>query len=312
MGGTDVAAHRSIGVLAIVFAALASGCASGSAERTPPDALSDDAITVASFNFPESELLAQIYGQALVGAGYDVRIETGVGPREFVQPALSRGLVEFLPEYAGTATQFLSLGAATPQHETVEAHNALAGALRGEPVAALAPSSAENANAVVVTRATAERYRLRLVSDLAAVASRLTFGGPPECPSRPFCLRGLHDTYHLDFANFVALDVGGPLTRTALKSGGIDVALLFTTDPELGGGDLIALDDDRGLQPAENVTPLVRREVIERWGRQFVMTVDAVSSRLTTDVLRDLNRRVAAGTRAERVAATWLAQEGLG
>ncbi len=137
-------------------------------------------------------------------------------------------------------------------------------------------------NAFVVTKETAQRYALHDVSDLGTVAPRLILGGPPECPTRPFCLMGLEQTYGLAFDEFVPLDAGGPLTHAALDKGVIDVAVLFSTDPAID--DLVELADDRGLQPAENVTPLVRRSVVARWGAPLVEVVDSVSRRLTTEL----------------------------
>ncbi len=291
---------------------LATGCG-----ETPPrdDAartLGDDAITVGAFDFPESELLAEIYGQALEAAGYDVDLALGVGPRELVQPALAAGLVEFVPEYSGSAMQFLSRGGPRPTSDPAATYAALQRQLRDRPLTALAPSPAQDTNAVVVPADVAERYGLSAVSDLRAVARELTFGGPPGCPERPFCLAGLRSTYGLDFAHFLPLDVGGPLTHQALDGGHVDAALLFTTDPGITADDLVMLADDRGLQPAENVTPLVRTEVVERWGDDFVAAVDAVSAALsTTEELQALNAQVIAGEPAADVAARWLADEGL-
>ena len=142
----------------------------------------------------------------------------------------------------------------------------LAGVLAERGVTVLAPSPAQDANTFVVTRETAEREHLRTLSDLAAVAPEMTFAGPPECPSRPFCLLGLERVYGLTFREVLALDAGGPLTHQAIASRDVDVALSFTTDPALIDGDLVELEDDRDLQPAENITPLVRSDVIDHFG----------------------------------------------
>lgn len=284
-------------------------CSARSDAPAPETALGDSAVTVASFDFPESDLLAQIYGQALRRRGYRVRFRLGLGPREFVVPALARGLVEFVPEYAGTALAFLSLGAAEQSSDVGETHAKLLRSLRGSNLAALAPAPAQDANAVVVTQETADRLDLNTVSDLKRSADQLVFGGPPECPSRPFCLRGLEKSYDLVFKEFLPLDAGGPLTRQALAASQIDVGLLFTTEPLLTKG-LVALDDDLDLQPAENVTPLVHREVVTRWGPGLAAVVDRVSRRLTTGGLQGLNARMANGERADAVAATWLTVEG--
>jgi osmoprotectant transport system substrate-binding protein len=139
------------------------------------------------------------------------------------------------------------------------------------------------------------------------VASRLVFGGPPECPSRPLCLEGLEDVYGVRFKSVVSyLDAGGPVTRQALREGEIDVGLLFTTDPSAAADGLVALADDRGLQPAENVTPVVRTEILERWGSKPRTLIDAVSARLTSDDLRRLNAAVAHGEAIPTVASRWL------
>ena len=206
----------------------------------------------------------------------------------------------------------MSLDADTPAADVDATHRDLVRALDAHDVTALAAAPAQDANAIVVRRATAERYELQRISDLTKVASQLTFGGPPECPSRPFCLRGLEDVYGLKFKEFIPLDVGGALTREALDGDVVDVALLFTTDPAIADPDLVALEDDRGLQPAENVTPLVRSAVVERLGPDLARAVDAVSRKLTTESLRDLNAQVAVdGSDPARVAGEWLERAGL-
>jgi osmoprotectant transport system substrate-binding protein len=290
---------------------LMSGCGSEPLASRPATALLDDAITVGSFDFAESMLLAEIYALALEDHGFEVKRMAGLGPRELVQPALAAGLLEFVPEYSGTTLQFMTLEESKPVHGVDATHDALVKALAGGPLVALAPSPAQDRNVFVVTRETADRYDLAAITDLMEVAPRLTFGGPPECPTRPFCLVGLQKVYGLRFGSFVALDAGGPLTHHALQNGYVDVALLFTTDPRLIGGDLVELTDDRQLQPAENVTPIVRHELLDRRGREFELLVNQVSGQMTTAGLRQLNARVAAGIDVSRVAQEWLASQGL-
>jgi osmoprotectant transport system substrate-binding protein len=288
-----------------------TGCGSGRSTAPPtPSAVHDDAITVASFDFAESRVLAELYAQALEGRGLQVHRAIGIGPRELVGPALALGLVELVPEYAGTALGFLSLGRVDASADAATTHQALEQAAVERHLTALAPAPAQNANTFAVTRETAEREHLQRLSDLAAVAPDLTFGGPPECPTRPLCLEGLEQRYGVHFAHVLALDAGGPTTRQALEQGAIDVGLLFTTDPALATGDLVALEDDRGLQPAENVTPLVRTEVLDRWGDDVTAALDALSARLTTDALRRLDASAASASPAA-VARAWLREEGL-
>jgi len=175
----------------------------------------------------------------------------------------------------------------------------------------LAPSPAQDSNVIVTTPEVAARHRLGSVSDLADVAPRLVFGGPPECPIRPFCLQGLERTYGLHFGRVLSLDAGGPLTHQVLADGDADVALLFSTDSKITDEGLVVLRDDRHLQPAENITPIVHQQVVKRFGPGFTALVNDVSSRLTTEALRSLNASVAAGGRPGAVATAWLAREGL-
>ncbi len=289
---------------------VVAACSPAAAPRGAPDALHDDGITVASFDFPESRLLAEVYGAALARARYDVSFARNLGPRELVDPALARGLVELVPEYAGTALEFLSLGEVHPSADVATTHEALTRTLDGGNMVALDPAPAQTANAIVVTRETATTNRLRTISDLAPVASGFTFGGPSECPNRPFCLEGLRDTYGLEFSSFLPLDTGGPLTVGALEQSAVDVGLLFTTDPRIATSDLVELVDDRALQPAENVTPFVHRDTLRRFGPELAAVIDAVSARLTTAELRALNGRVADGEPPAEVARDWVAATG--
>jgi osmoprotectant transport system substrate-binding protein len=269
-------------------------------------------ITVGSFDFPESVLLAQIYGQALAAAKFPVRILPNLGPREVVDPALVDGLVQLVPEYAGSALEFFSLGRLAAPSDAAAANTVLAGSVAARGLVAARPAPAQDANAIVVTAATAARYRLRSIGDLSKVARGLMFGGPPECPGRAYCLPGLKRVYGLRFKAFTPLDAGGPLTLQALEAGYIGVALLFTTDPGIPARHLVVLADNRGLQPAENITPLVRRSAIERYGPRLLTTLNKVSALLGTGTLRALDARVeVARQNPRRVAGSWLRAQGL-
>jgi osmoprotectant transport system substrate-binding protein len=304
---------RRIGRIAVIagLVLLIASCTRASQERDGNKVLGNDAITIGSFDFAESELLAEIYARALERRGFKVERMFRLGPREVVQPALSTGLLEFIPEYSGTALQFLSLGGSKPVSDVDSTHDALTEALVSSPTVALAPSPAQDANAFVVTQETAQRYGLATISDLKDVAPKLILGGPPECPTRPLCLPGLEEVYGLRFDGFLPLDAGGPLTEQAIDDGYADVAVLFTTHPRLTGRDLIALKDDLDLQPAENVTPLVREEIVKLWGTPFEEVVNTVSKRITTPALRQLNAEIAAGTDSSTVAKMWLTSQGL-
>jgi osmoprotectant transport system substrate-binding protein len=302
---------RVVPVLVVLALLIGAGCRAGPEASVGAGTLRDDAVTVGSFDFAESELLAEIYSQALEAGGIRVHRALDLGPRELVVPALARGLVELVPEYSGTALQFLSLGQASMAPERTAARAAIDRVARPVQLMALDPSPAEDSNVFVITTETARREGLRTLSDLTRVEPEVTFGGPPECSTRPLCLQGLGSVYGLAFREVLALDAGGPLTRQALINGDIDVGLLFSTDPAIDSRTLVALTDDRSLQPHEYVTPLLRSEVVARWGTSLVDRLDAVSAGLTTDELRLLNARVANGAAVAKVAADWLDAEGL-
>lgn len=298
---------RASAALLAIAVAIGTACAS-SGPTQPETALGDAAVTIGSFDFPESTLLAELYAQALEGHGIAVERRFGLGSRELVLPALQRGLLELVPEYVGSALAFLGgepTAAVTPTLLRLRGHLAARG------LAVLEPAAAQDQNGFVVTAQTADRLGVGSLSDLAADAPDLTLGGPPECPSRRLCLRGLEDAYGLRFGAFLPLDAGGPLTLEALLSGAIDVGLLFTTDGTIERRGLILLVDDRNLQPAENVVPVTRTDVLRTFGPTFSQALDAVSAALDTQTLRGLNAAVEAGSSPAEIARTWLDAHGL-
>ena len=299
--------------LLLVALCTAAACSSGPG---PAGAPPPGTILVGAFDFSESEVLAHIYSRALDEAGYPVQVLDRVASREIMEPALEQGRVDLVPEYQGTLLRFLDPQAATsaggePDHAADELR-ALTSLLDERGLAALEPAPATNSNVIVVTRETAESLDLVRISDLADVAGDLIFGGPPECPTRPLCLVGLQDTYGLRFARFQPLDVGGPLTLGALLAGDIDVGLLFETDPSIARHDLVVLRDDRHLQPAENVLPIVRDAVLDEHGEGVADVLNEVSAEISTSELRRLNAEVAdEGASVSDVANGWLEDEAL-
>jgi osmoprotectant transport system substrate-binding protein len=299
------------GGLALIAAAVLVIAACGGGGHEAPSAPAEG-VAVASFNFPESRLVAEIYAQALEDEGIPVRRELDLGPRELVLPALRQGRVDIVPEYLGSALTAAAPAVTVDRSDPDAVSRALAGAIEPWGLRLLSYADAQNQNGLVVTRATAERLALRTTSDLGQVARRLTLGGPPECPSRRYCLEGLADVYGLRFAAFVPL-AGPSYMRQALEDYVIDVGVLFTTDGILAGDDLVLLEDDRDLQPAENVIPVVRSDVLDAAdGQRVAAALDEVSQRLTTANLRFLNWRVSvAGNDVVSEARGWLIRQGL-
>ena len=265
-------------------------------------------IVVATFNFGESLILGEIYAQVLEAEGYSVEKNLGLGSREVVKPALESGEIGLVPEYTGSLGNFLGV---VPTADEQSTWQEVKDAFEANGVTLLAYAPAQDKNGFVVTGETAASLGLSRVSDLAPVAADLVFGGPPECPERLNCLPGLESVYGLTFAEFKPLDVGGPLTVAALEAGDVDVGVLFTTDGVIAAKGFVLLDDDRGLNPAENIVPAVRLDIVEAYGDDFVDLLDSVSAQINTPELTEMNRR--AGIDQDDpadIAAEWLADKG--
>jgi osmoprotectant transport system substrate-binding protein len=303
---SGVPARLARSLLIAVVALAAAGCGRGA----PPPAVPEDprrpTVTVASFNFPESEILAEIYAQALRGRGYPVEVVAALGAREIVEPALEQGKADLVPEYLGTALDFLNRGGRVATADAGRTHELLRRDFARRGVTVLERSPVENRNGYVVTAATARRNGLRRISDLSSLASRLTFGGPPECPARPLCLKGLEELYGLRFARFQPMP-SREVTAVALTTREIDVGMIETTDGSLATHDLVQLEDDRRLQPAENIVPAVRTQVLRAYGEPLAGVLNQVTRALVAPELIAMNRRVQQGEQpAAAMAAAWL------
>ncbi len=266
-------------------------------------------ITVGSADFDENEIVASMYAEVLEDAGYTVDRQFLFGNRELYFAALEGGDLDLVPEYVGTAVEFLSGGAGEATEDTEATTERLRELVADSGLEVLEPAEAQNKNGFVVTQETADEHGLAAISDLEGVSQDMVLGGPPECPERPLCLLGLQEVYGLEFADFQPLDAGGPVTVQALADGDIDVALLFTTDESIEINDWVLLEDDKGLQPAENVVPVIRTDVVNDEIRDLL---NAISAELTTEDLTELNRRVRFdGEDPADVAVDWLEEKGL-
>jgi osmoprotectant transport system substrate-binding protein len=290
----------------LLVALLAAGCDRGPAPP-PPEDPGRPTIRLASFDFPESETLAELYGLALTQHGFPVEQVVQLGAREVVAPALEQGKVDMVPEYLGSALNFLNDRDRVATADPGLTHARLEQAFAPRGVSVLAYAPAQDRNGFAVTGDLARARGLEKLSDLAPMASQLVIGGPPECPQRPLCLEGLQDVYNLHFARFEAMP-SRDVTAAALETGEIDVGMIDTTHPSLlrPGVDLVQLADDRRLQPADNVVPVLRREILEAYGPGLVRLLNMVSAQLTTAELTKLNLQVAEGQPAADAAAAWL------
>ncbi|HEX6256652.1 MAG TPA: ABC transporter substrate-binding protein [Euzebyales bacterium] len=281
--------------------------AGGSSEAAAEDDVERGEVIVGSTNFPEQELVAEMYSLVLEDAGYSVDRRFQLGSREVVFPALQGGEIQVLPEYIGTLLEFINGGAGEATSDVEETLGLLTDQLP-DGVTMLEPSEAQDKNALAVTSQTADDLGLAAVSDLEGQAGDLVLGGPPECPQRPLCLPGYEEMYGLEFANFQALDAGGPLTTEALNSGEVDVGLVFSTQGAIVTNDWVVLEDDQGLQPAENITPAVRDDILNGEVEELLNNVSAT---LTTENVTAMNAQMEQGDAPADVARAFLAEQGL-
>jgi osmoprotectant transport system substrate-binding protein len=294
-------ALRSAGVLVL---AVLTACGSG--DDVPQPAQDDDVIRFASYDFQENQILAELYAEGVQRAGLPVEVQHGIGVREVVAPALEQGVVDVVVEYLGTSLVYaLPPGSELPVAPE-EMRELLDETMADRGIEVLEAARAEDQNGFAVTTAFASEHRTGKLSDLEPLAADLTFGGPAECRDRPLCLPGLLEVYGLEFGEFRTMD-SRAATVEALIAGQIDVGLLETTDARLEIAPVTLLVDDRGLQPHENVVPMVRQEVVDRWGDRLTDALDETSSRLTTAGLIRLNQAVELNGRtpAEAAAEWW-------
>jgi osmoprotectant transport system substrate-binding protein len=290
-----------LAALTLLFTAAAA-CGS----TATPGTTSKGTVTVAGFNFPESSILAQLYGQALAHDGYTVNYKLNLGTRKVVAPALQSGQIDLYPGYAASDLEYFNNGAGEATPDPVATTAKLNAQLAKINAVALTPSAAFDGNAYAVTTATATKYNLKNLSDLTAVAGQLVFGAGPECPTYKFCLPGLMSVYGLHFKQTLTLDTDGPATRAAFKNGSIQVGLVFSSDADLKSLGLVVLQDDKHMIAADNVVPVVRTAVATD---NLTAVLNKVDAGLTTADLVTMNAQVELNHQdADAVAKAYLQQ----
>ncbi|MFJ7052354.1 ABC transporter substrate-binding protein [Streptomyces albidoflavus] len=310
---------RARALLAALLLTILAACAGGPSledqgEVTAPPGDSSR-LTVGSAGFTESDLLAQMYALLLRRAGYETELIT-VANRELYEPALESGRVDVVPEYAATFADWLNAKENGPDAEpvgspdlatTMKALRRLA-APRGLTV--LDPGKAVDQNAFAVTREFAVEHSLRTLSDLGASGLPVRLAAGDECVSRPYCRPGLEKTYGIDVTAVDPKGVGTTQAKRAVQSGQDQMVLTTTTDATLDAFGLVLLEDDKKLQNADAVVPVVNRA---RAGSERVArALDALAPVLTTADLAGLNRQVDSWRRLpEDVARAYLEEKGL-
>ena len=282
--------------LLAVFSLAAAACGddeTSTDDTEPPEdepAIPDGPdIAIGAQDFGESAVLAEIYKQGLEAKGYTVNIEEVGGFRDLLFAAIDSGDVNFAPDYVASQLEFLNefAGEATPDVD--ETLDLLVPRLEAKELVAFEPSDAVDTNAFVVTQETSESEDLVTLSDLAGKTD-LKLGGFQDCETNAFCIPGLKSVYGADLsANFTPLDVG--LVADALTNGDIDIAILTTTDGRIESEGWVLLEDDKSMFVADNVFPVLTKEVADAYGADFEDAVNAISAALTTEGLVELNKR---------------------
>lgn len=270
-------------------------------------------LVVGSADFPESQIIAEIYAGALNGAGLEASTRPNIGSREIYFPALADGSIDIVPDYSGNLLLHVDPDATAESAEDIMAAlpDALASHSPDANLGVLEASEAENKDAMVVTAATAEKYGLVSIEDMAEVCDELVLGAPSTFTERAYGPEGLEENYGCVFKSFEAInDGGGAVTLEALLSDTVQVADIYTTTPSIADNDLVVLEDPANNFIAQQVLPLVNLDTV---GEDAQAVLNEVSAMLTTEDLIDLNREVSGDEKRNPAdaAADWLEEKGL-
>ena len=293
----------------LAIAACGSSASSSSSSSNPlaGGASSKGTVVIGSANFPENELLAQIYSVALTAKGVKVTDKFNIGAREVYYPEVKNGTVSIIPEYNGTLLT-VEVNPKSTAKTTTQVNAALTAGLPST-MEILNSSSAQDSDSVTVTQAFAKAHNLTSIGQLKPIAKTMIIGGPPEFPTRSDGLKGLKANYGLVFKSFDALDESGPITLAALQDGKVQAADVFTTTPQILSDHLVSLADPKFNFAAQNVTPLVYKKAMTA---TIISTLNAISAKLTTGELLAIDTKVIADhENYSTVATAWLKANGL-
>ncbi len=300
-----------LGLAATASLTLAA-CGSGSSNPLSPSssasASGGSSVVIGSANFPESELIGEIYAEALTAKGVKVTRKFNIGAREVYYPQVVKGSITIIPEYNG-ALLTTSVDPTSKAASTADVNAALTAKLPSS-VEILSTSSAQDKDSITVTSATAQKDHLTSISDLAPYAKNAVIGGPPEFRTRADGIIGLKNVYGLTFKSFDPLDEAGPITFAALQSGKVLAADVFTTTPQIQIDNFVVLQDPKNLFAAQNVVPLVYKAGVNP---TIISTLNAISAKLSTTALLQMNTALSVQHASyAAVAGGFLSAEGLG
>jgi osmoprotectant transport system substrate-binding protein len=268
-------------------------------------------LKIGSKNFTEQKILGEIYAQGLAAAGYNTTTDLNLGDEQTALKAVKSGQIDAYPEYTGTALlSFFKTPADELPKDPMEAYNLAKADFEKDGLTAFPPTPFTDSNEVAVTKATADKYGLKNISDLSSVADKLVLYGTPECRQRMDCLLGLEKIYGLKFKKFVP--VAPDQRHEVLQSGRADVSIVFTTDPQIKRNGEVLLEDDKGMFPPYNSTLVMKQETAERAGADLPKVLDQLQKPLTDDAMQELDARVDLDKKdPAEVAKEYLSETGL-
>jgi osmoprotectant transport system substrate-binding protein len=318
-GTSRTAPRLAAGALAMALVLTACGGDDGGdafSEGEGDTAASSESITVGGATFTESLVMIAMYEALLEDAGYTVEVQP-VENRELYAPELESGNIDVVPEYAATLAEFLNREQNGPTAEPVasgdveETVEALRGLAEEQGLEVLEPAEAANQNAFFVTEQFAQENDLETLSDLGALGQPIVLAGTQECPERPKCEIGLEEVYGIQVSEDLPLGFGSVQNKQAVVDGEAQLGLSGTTDGTLGALGLVVLEDDKQLQNADNLVPVVHADG-PAGTDEVAEVLDQLSATLTTEDLAELNRRVDEDReQAEDVARSYLEEKGL-
>lgn len=299
--------------LGLIAALSLTACGSGDSDDNPLTGSSGDSsdgksLVVGSANFPENQLLAEIYSQALEAKGLKVTRKFDIGAREVYYDQVVKGGIDVFPEYNGAL-----LATAVDKTSTATGTDDINAELKEKlpsSVEILDSAAAEDKDSVTVTAETAEKYNLKTLADLKPVAGDWTIGAGSEFKTRTQGGVGLKKVYGVEFGKFQPLDAGAQATLLKLlKDDKVQAANLYTTDPAIVADKLVVLEDPKNLFSSQNVTPLVYKSAVNDTAKA---ALNGISAKLTTeDLLEMMKKLVTDKEDASDVAKEWLTSAGL-
>jgi osmoprotectant transport system substrate-binding protein len=279
-----------------------------STATSPRPSGSTPTIVIGSTNFTEQVIVATLYSDVLQHAGYKTDLRANLGTREEVEPALAHGALDLYPEYAGSLLVYLEPKDTAQATQLSTDLPVLKKALAAQGATVLNPAPAVDVNVFAVTKKTAAEYHLTTLSSLKPVASKLILGAPTECPTYAYCLIGLKRVYDLHFKSFTGIE-SEPTLAAYLAAGRVQVAEFFSSDGTVLSHGFVQLIDNKHLQPADHLIPIIRNSVDTPGVAKALNTMDAL---LTTQALERLNIDVNVDhDTPAAVASNWLKSEHL-